>query len=80
MAGRTGRTDLPDDSLIRRAEVIERDDLQKTAIRLFEELQRLHVEAKALPYDSMDRWRLSIKANKISEDLKTALDEQRMQA
>lgn len=57
--------------------MIERDALQRRAIRLFEELQNLHAKAKALPYDSMDRWRLSLRANTIAKDLKAALKEQR---
>lgn len=58
--------------------MIERDQIQQRAIRLFEELQHLHAKAKALRYDDLERWRLSLRANVIARDLKRALEEQRM--
>lgn len=57
--------------------MIERDAIQQRAIRLFEELQNLHAKAKALRYDDMERWRLSLRATTIAADLKLALKQQR---
>jgi hypothetical protein len=47
------------------------DDLYRLAVRLHSELLGLRERARALPYDDMDRFRLSLRAGEIGKQLKT---------
>lgn len=53
------------------------DQHEQRAVRLFHELAQVRERAKLLPYYDMERWTLSIRAGKISAELKASLAQSR---
>lgn len=47
----------------------ERDEQLRRALHLHHELVAIRERAKALPYDDIQRWRYSVRANEITSEL-----------
>jgi hypothetical protein len=48
---------------------LTQDELERLAVRLYHELVALRELANSLPYDDIDRFRLSIRAGEIGAEL-----------
>jgi hypothetical protein len=55
-------------------ETTDLEDLERLGTHLYAQLLSVHKRAKALPYDNVDRWRLSVKAGELARELHAVIN------